>query len=159
MPPASPTRCAQSKPPLRLGWPPFSPKRAKGRKPDDYQCGNDNDDHAHVVTLSAKAAAAVIMFKRSFGMMTDLPLTVSTSGRGASHAICAPQTHSQARPAPTTRTEWCARRVPPRSNRPEPAKNGEADTKRTCAESQEPRISTAVTRRCGGRRNRLNRGR
>jgi len=68
----------------RCGWggPLLRQNEPKGRKPDDYQCGNDNDDHAHVLTLSAKAAAALIMFKRSFGMMTDLPLTVSTSGRG-----------------------------------------------------------------------------
>ena len=38
----------------------------KGRKPDDYQCGNDNDDHAHVVTLSTKAAAGVDHVQKKF---------------------------------------------------------------------------------------------
>src|SRR5579863_10597638 len=52
----------------------------------------------------------------------------TTAAEEGRDAICAPQTHSQARSAPTTRTEWCARRVPPRSNRPKPPKNGKADT-------------------------------
>jgi hypothetical protein len=43
-------------------------------------------------------------------------------------AVRAPQTHPQARPAPTTRTERCTRRVPPSSHRPEPQEASEADT-------------------------------
>ena len=42
-------------------------------------------------------------------------------------AVRPPQTHSQARPATTTRTKRCARRVPPRSHRPEPPEAGQAD--------------------------------
>jgi hypothetical protein len=38
------------------------------------------------------------------------------------------QTHSQARSAQTTRTEWCAWWVPSRSNRPKSPKAGQADT-------------------------------
>ena len=42
--------------------------------------------------------------------------------------LFAPQTHSQARSTSTARTEWCPRRVPPRSNCPEPSEISKTDT-------------------------------
>ena len=52
---------------------------------------------------------------------------LATAAQEGRDAVRPPQTHPQARPAATTRTERRARRVPPRSHRPEPQEAGEAD--------------------------------
>ena len=55
-------------------------------------------------------------------------LGLSAVAQKGRDVVCPSQTHSQARPAPTTRTERCPRRVPPGSHRPEPPEAGETDT-------------------------------
>ena len=53
---------------------------------------------------------------------------IAAAAQEGRDAVRAPQTHPQARPTSTTRTEWRPRRVPPRSNRPEPQEAGGAHT-------------------------------
>jgi transposase len=53
---------------------------------------------------------------------------ISTTPQKDRDAVRAPQTHSQARSTSTARTEWCPRRVPPRSNCPEPSEISKTDT-------------------------------
>src|SRR4051794_18962918 len=50
--------------------------------------------------------------------------TVAQEGRDA---VRPSQTHSQTRSASTPRAKGCPRRIPPRSNRPEPSEVGKAD--------------------------------
>src|SRR3954454_10917528 len=52
---------------------------------------------------------------------------VSTVAQEGRDAVRPSQTHSQTRSAATPRAKGCPRRIPPRSNRPEPQEDGKAD--------------------------------
>ena len=56
---------------------------------------------------------------------------IATSAKEGRNAVRSPQTHSQAGPTTTTRTQWCPRRVYPRSNRSEPPETSQVDPNAT----------------------------